>query len=160
MSNILLPELPYGLRHSPSARLVLGKPWCDVQRSILIVDDSALVRRTLRWVIEDEPGWHVCGEASNGAEGISVAARLKPDVVVLDLSMPVMNGIDAAVQIRKLMPETHLLMFTSYATPAFEQAARSVGIEAFVEKGDPTKLLQTLHGFETIPEKCPRLCNA
>ncbi len=95
MTNIL-PELPYGVRRSPLRGSFLGSlsartSRVTVQQSILIVDDSALVRRTLRWVIEDQPGWHVCGEASNGAEGISAAARLKPAVVVLDLSMPVMN---------------------------------------------------------------------
>jgi DNA-binding NarL/FixJ family response regulator len=120
---------------------------------ILIVDDSAQIRRSLRWVIEQDLGWEVCGEAANGAEGVSAATELKPDVVVLDLSMPVMNGIEAARQLRKLMPETHLLVFTSYPAPCTEEAARSVGIEAFVAKSDgTTTLIQSLQRLaETAP---------
>jgi CheY-like chemotaxis protein len=72
--------------------------------------------------------------------------------------MPVMNGIDAAIQIKKLMPETHLVMFTSYRMATTEEVVRSVGIEGVVEKGDPAKLLQTLHRFESIPEKRPSAC--
>jgi two-component system, chemotaxis family, chemotaxis protein CheY len=119
-----------------------------VRRKVLLVDDNAPVRTALRWVVTEQ-GWDVCGEASNGAEGVSAAARLKPDVVVLDFCMPVMNGIDAAVEIKKVIPEAHLLMFTSDAGPSIEEAARSANIEAFVEKGDPTKLLETLHRFES-----------
>jgi DNA-binding NarL/FixJ family response regulator len=154
ISGQTLLELPYGLRHSllrtcPLRNLSARISSFHVQRNILIVDDSALARRTLRRVIEDQSGWHICGEASNGAEGISAATRLKPDVVVLDLAMPVMNGIDAAIQIKRLMPETRLVMFTSYLTPTTEEVARSVGIEDVVKKGDQLKLLQTLHRFES-----------
>jgi DNA-binding NarL/FixJ family response regulator len=116
-----------------------------MRHRILIVDDSVHVRRSLRWLIEQDLEWEVCGEASNGAEGVSRAAELKPDVVVLDLSMPVMNGIEAARQLKKMMPQTHLLMLTSFALPGVEEAARSVGIEAFVGKTDgTTALLQSL----------------
>lgn len=93
-------------------------------------------------------GLQVCGEALNGAEGISQAAGLKPDVVVLDFSMPVMNGVEAAVNIRKSVPEAHLLMFTPYGTPTIEDAARSAGIEDCIDKDDPAKLLQTLRQLE------------
>jgi len=113
---------------------------------ILIVDDSLQVRRSLRWLIEQDLGWEVCGEASNGAEGVSRAAELKPDIVVLDLSMPVMNGIEAARRLKSMMPQTHLLMLTSFALPDVEEAARSVGIDAFVAKTDGTdSLLESLH---------------
>src|SRR5215469_11956550 len=113
---------------------------------ILIGDDSLQVRRSLRWLIEQDLGWEVCGEASNGAEGVSRAAELKPDIVVLDLSMPVMNGIEAARRLKSMMPQTHLLMLTSFALPDVEEAARSVGIEAFVAKTDGTdSLLESLH---------------
>jgi DNA-binding NarL/FixJ family response regulator len=116
-----------------------------VRHRILIVDDSVQIRRSLRWLIEQDLEWEVCGEAANGAEGVSRAAELKPDVIVLDLSMPVMNGIEAARRLKKMMPETHLLMLTSFALPGVEEAARSVGIEAFVAKSDGTaSLVQSL----------------
>jgi DNA-binding NarL/FixJ family response regulator len=113
--------------------------------TVLIVDDNIHVRKSLRWTIERELHWQVCGEASNGAEGVSATARLKPEIVVLDLSMPVMNGIEAARQMKQLVPEIHLLMFTSFATPTLEDAARDVGIEAFVPKSDgAVTLIQSL----------------
>ncbi len=116
-----------------------------MQQKVLIVDDNAYVRQSVRWAIEHDLEWQVCGEAANGAEGISAAAQMKPDIIVLDLSMPVMNGIEAARQLKRLMPNIHLLMFTSFVTPALEDAARDVGIEAFVAKGDgATVLLQSL----------------
>lgn len=113
-----------------------------VQLRVLIVDDNAYVRQSVRWTIEHDLEWQVCGEAANGAEGISAAAQTKPDIVVLDLSMPVMNGIEAARQLKRLMPRTHLLMFTSFVTPTLEEAARDVGIEAFVAKSDGAAVLQ------------------
>lgn len=113
--------------------------------TVLIVDDNVHIRRSLRWAIEHDLEWKVCGEASNGAEGVSAALQLKPEVVVLDLSMPVMNGIEAARRLKELNPETHLLMFTSFATPTLEEAARDVGIEAFISKDeDGDNLLQSL----------------
>jgi DNA-binding NarL/FixJ family response regulator len=112
-----------------------------MHRTVLIVDDNVHVRKSLRWTIERELEWQVCGEATNGAEGVSAATRLKPDIVVLDLSMPVMNGIEAARQLRRLVPGIHLLMFTSFATPTLEEAARDAGIEAFVPKNEGGVLL-------------------
>lgn len=117
-------------------------------RTVLIVDDSAPMRLALRSIIDGEVGWQVCGEAANGAAGIAAAARLKPDVVVLDFSMPVMNGIEAGAQIRKLVPAARLLMITWFAVPAIEEAAHLAGIEAFVEKGSRGKLLRALQQFE------------
>ncbi len=88
-----------------------------MQCSVLIVDDNVHVRKSLRWTIERELEWQVCGEATNGAEGVSAATRLKPDIIVLDLSMPVMNGIEAARQLKRLIPGIHLLMFTFLRYP-------------------------------------------
>lgn len=116
-----------------------------VQQKVLIVDDNAYIRQSVRRTIEHDLEWQVCGEAANGAEGVSAATQMKPDIIVLDLSMPVMNGIEAARQLKRLMPKTRLLMFTSFVTPTLEDAARDVGIEAFVAKGDgATVLLQSL----------------
>lgn len=115
-----------------------------MDRTVLVVDDSGIMRATLRQMINGLVGWHVCGEAADGAEGIAAATKLKPDVVVLDFSMPVMNGIEAAAQIRKLVPEARLLMITLFATRAIEEAAHMAGIQAFVEKGSAARLLNAL----------------
>ena len=107
-----------------------------MHKTVLIIDDNAHIRRSLRWIIEQELEWQICGEASNGAEGVAAALQLRPDIAILDLSMPVMNGIEAARMLKQSMPEVHLLMFTSFPTPTIEEAARAVGIEAFVAKSD------------------------
>ena len=123
-----------------------------MQQKILIVDDHPAMRKIIRQLIEQESGWQVCGEAANGAEGVSAVERLRPSIVVLDLSMPVMDGIEAAILIKKLRPETRLLMFTSYPTPSIEEAARAVGVEAFVAKSNgDMALLEGLHRVATLP---------
>jgi DNA-binding NarL/FixJ family response regulator len=134
-----------------------GSPGVEMLK-ILIVDDSATVRLALCSIINAQNGLRVCGEASNGAEAISEASMLRPDVVVLDLAMPVMNGINAATHINKLLPGTHLVMFTWHLTGTVEELGRSEGIEAFVAKGDSTKLLGVLQSLEA-GSRNPRQCN-
>jgi YesN/AraC family two-component response regulator len=123
---------------------------------ILIVDDSAPIRLALCSIINAQNGLCVCGEACNGAEAISEASTLRPDVVVLDFAMPVMNGINAATHINKLLPETHLVMFSAYPGATVEKLAHSVGIEAFVAKGDSAKLVGVLQSLESTGERNPR----
>lgn len=128
------------LKNPPGPRVEMLK--------ILIVDDSAPVRLALCSIINAQNGLHVCGEACNGAEAISEASILRPDVVVLDFAMPVMNGINAATHIKKSLPGTHLVMFTAHPTGIVEELARSEGIEAFIGKGDSAKLVGVLHNLE------------
>lgn len=104
---------------------------------ILIVDDSPLVRNLLRKCFESEPGWQICGEAGNGKEAIEKAQEVRPNLIVLDLSMPVMNGLDAAKALTKLMPSVPLIMFTSYNTHHLEQEALAAGISRVVVKSEP-----------------------
>ncbi len=79
---------------------------------ILIVDDHDIVRRGMRPLIESEWGWEICGEARDGREAVAEAERLKPDIVVLDVMMPGLNGVDATRQIKELLPDTEVLAFT------------------------------------------------
>ena len=83
-------------------------------KRILLVDDSAMVRAALRAMLEDEIGWAVCAEAADGRQAIAMALEFKPDLIVLDWSMPVMNGLDAAHELRKRPPSVLMVMFTSY----------------------------------------------
>ncbi|MFZ3343003.1 MAG: response regulator transcription factor [Terriglobales bacterium] len=109
---------------------------------ILIVDDSSIIRNLLRQCFEAEPGWKVSGEAANGKEGIEKAQDTHPNLIVLDLSMPVMNGIDAAKILTKLMPSVPLLMFTSFLTSNLEHEARAAGIrKVFVKSGPLAELV-------------------
>jgi DNA-binding NarL/FixJ family response regulator len=102
--------------------------------TILIVDDHAFVRAALRDLFETQSGFVVCSEAENGADAIVKARELKPDLIVLDLSMPVMNGLDAAKILRQILPEVPVLLLTAHHTRATEQAAFDVGIRAVFSK--------------------------
>ena len=104
---------------------------------ILIVDDSSLVRNLLRKALEGQPGWQVCGEAAHGKEGVEMAQTISPDLIVLDLSMPVMNGLDAARILSQRMPNVPLIMFTTFCSPHLEHAALSAGVTKVISKSCP-----------------------
>jgi DNA-binding NarL/FixJ family response regulator len=101
---------------------------------------SPAIRKSLQLTFEDH-GWHVCGEAVNGREGVEKALQLKPDVVVLDLAMPVMNGIEAAQELRRLLPSVGMLMFTSFETDDLKQLALAAGVNAIVSKSHSVDVL-------------------
>ena len=100
----------------------------------MIVDDHAVIRRMLRVVFEAED--LEVSDAMDGAEGVRKAQELKPSLIILDLSMPVMNGLEAARALKVLMPHVPLLMFTNNAGAPIEREARSAGIFAVVSKSD------------------------
>src|ERR1700722_14045209 len=79
---------------------------------ILIADDHEVIRHGVRAMIEKEAGWEVCGEAVDGRKAVALAEKLKPDVVVLDIGMPELNGLDAARQIKRALPKTEVLIST------------------------------------------------
>ncbi len=108
--------------------------WSCVSHSVLIVDDNALLRNLLRTCIEKDPGWKVCGEAENGKDGITKVEQLKPDVVILDLQMPVMNGLEAARRIHSFAPQTAMLMFTIHNSPQLVKEAHAAGIKEVISK--------------------------
>ena len=116
-----------------------------MRKCILIADDSPVIRRTLRQTLEREDAWEVCGEATDGREAVEKAQRLNPDVVVLDLAMPVMNGLDAAREIRRLSPALPLVMFTNFSMPQFINEALLAGVRAVVSKSEPAGLVGELH---------------
>jgi DNA-binding NarL/FixJ family response regulator len=105
-----------------------------VPSKILIVDDSSMMRRALRRWIEQNPNWKVCAEAPNGAVAIEKVKELLPDLVILDLSMPVMNGLEAARHIKEIAPTTPMVMFTMYVNDALTKDAQAAGIQRVVSK--------------------------
>jgi DNA-binding NarL/FixJ family response regulator len=104
--------------------------------SILIVDDHPAIRRALRMAFERQPDFRVCGEAEDGLDAIAKAQKLAPDLIVLDLRMPVMDGLQAARTLRKIMPKVPLLMLTCYHSTAAEQEALAAGVTAVFSKPD------------------------
>jgi len=105
-------------------------------KTVLVVDDSVPVRRTIRNLFNETDGFEVCGEASDGREGIEKAEELHPDLIILDLSMPVMNGIDAARILHRILPLVPLILFSGHSAVFREEEAKSVGISALVFKDE------------------------
>ena len=99
-------------------------PLCDVlmDKRVLIVDDNASVRGLVRAFIELRPGIKVCGEASDGFEGVEKGLELKPDVIILDFSMPRINGLQAALMLHQASPHTPIILFTIHNNTALERA--------------------------------------
>jgi two-component system chemotaxis response regulator CheY len=108
-------------------------------KNILIVDDSPSVRKTLRQALEVS-GWE-CSEAVNGKDGIEKAGQLIPSLVILDLSMPVMNGLQAARELRRLFPGLPLVMFTSFETAHLTREAMDAGVTSLFSKSEPVRNL-------------------
>jgi two-component system nitrate/nitrite response regulator NarL len=115
-------------------------------RSILLVDDSAFERVIIRSAVEGLTNFCVCGEASNGVEGIKKAIELKPDLVVMDLAMPLMNGLEAASVLNNTMPKVPIVLLTLYADQIHgPRSAAAFGITVVLSKFDGlTPLLQCL----------------
>ena len=109
-------------------------------RSILIVDDSPSVRRALVRLLADG-GFEVCGEAESGSEGVEKAQALNPGLIVMDLSMPGMDGIEAARRIRLLLPMIPIIILSNYAGLFPEQETESIGIAAIVSKAECSSVL-------------------
>ncbi len=108
---------------------------------ILIVDDSAAIRQGLRSLVEQQSDWKVCGEAENGRDGVDQAKRLHPDLILLDQSMPVMTGLEAARELRQIMPRVPLVMFTMFKSPFFEREAHAAGVSVVKSKSDDVQSL-------------------
>jgi DNA-binding NarL/FixJ family response regulator len=108
---------------------------------VLVVDDNAVIRHALCEVFTSEADFDVCGEAENGRDAIEKAQALQPDLIVMDLSMPVMNGIDAAHALKTLMPMVPIIMFSEYSDVFSEQEARSAGVSALVSKSEHVSFL-------------------
>ena len=104
--------------------------------SVLIVDDHLAIRKALRAAFERQPGFTVCGEAEDGVEAIGKARKLSPDLIILDMRMPVMDGLEAARLLKKLFPLIPLMMLTCYHSSAAEKLALASGVTAVFSKPD------------------------
>lgn len=101
---------------------------------ILIVDDLPQMRSLIRAYLEEESEFRICGEAINGLDAIEKAKTLKPDLIVLDASMPRMNGVEAAPKLKKLLPETPIILFTFHESMMHGFDGRQIGVDAVVTK--------------------------
>jgi CheY-like chemotaxis protein len=112
-------------------------------RSVLVVDDNPIVRRMLCELFTREGDFNICGEAENGREAIEKAQLLRPDLIVTDLSMPVMNGLEETRVLKKLMPSVPVIIFTAHSDPLVEKEAREDGVSAVVSKSEAVDVLIT-----------------
>jgi DNA-binding NarL/FixJ family response regulator len=102
---------------------------------VLVVDDAANLRELLTLLLETEDDFEVVGTASDGAEAMAVAAELRPDIVLLDLAMPVMDGMQALPQIRRDLPRAIIVIFSGFEQTALVDEAMVAGADAYLEKG-------------------------
>jgi DNA-binding NarL/FixJ family response regulator len=108
---------------------------------VLLVDDNPLVRSLVRQVFELHPDFEISGEAENGRDAVEKAENLKPDLIILDLAMPVMTGLDAAPLLRKVVPDARIILFTVQEGREVERLARAAGIHAVVAKSQAASKL-------------------
>lgn len=112
---------------------------------VLLVDDNDKLRGLYRLGLETMGGMEVVGEASDGMAGIQTAGATKPDIILLDLSMPTMDGLEALGQIRSASPSSHVVVLTGFQRGRLEEIALQLGASAFLEKGiAPTQLADAL----------------
>jgi CheY-like chemotaxis protein len=101
----------------------------------------------MRFWLEQTSDWRVAAEAVNGKEAIELAQQLDPDLIILDFSMPVMNGLEAARELKRLRPSIPLLLFTSYVTPMLEADALTAGCFALLSKEEPQALFDSIRSL-------------
>ena len=103
---------------------------------VLIVDDHAVIRRGVQGILNAYPEWELCGEADNGEEGVRLAGELSPEVVIMDVSMPGLNGLQATRIIHDVLPKTKVLLLTLHSSGEFVRSAFHAGARGYVLKSD------------------------
>ena len=129
-------------------------------KSVLIADDNAFARQRLGELFRREPDFEVCAEAENGKQAIDEAHESQPDLIVLDLSMPLMNGLDAARTLKRMMPEVPIVMFSAYADPFTEREAHSAGVSILVSKFEDISALVGIVRSLIYPTPLDSSCSA
>ena len=119
---------------------IKSDPKESVGKTVLVVDDNTAIRKMIAAAFLSD-GFKTCVEADNGREGIEAAKRIQPDLITLDVSMPVMNGLEAAHQLRKLFPETPIILFTMYGTTQLENEASRLRVNLVLTKTIPLATL-------------------
>ena len=111
-----------------------------IGKTVLVVDDNPIIRGMIAAAFLSD-GFGTCVEAENGKDGVDAAERARPDVIILDLSMPVMNGLEAASKLRRLLPKTPIILFSLYGDGVSQTAASTAGVSAVLLKTLPLPTL-------------------
>jgi DNA-binding NarL/FixJ family response regulator len=120
---------------------------------ILLADDHDIVRRGLKDLLEQHAGWQVCAEASNGREAVELALQHRPQVAVIDLSMPELNGLKATRRIRQSLPDTEVLIFTMHESEELSREVLGAGARGYLLKSDAVRQLSP--AVESLSQKNP-----
>lgn len=108
---------------------------------VLIVDDHAVIRRGVQGILHEFPEWELCGEADNGREAIRLAETLRPEVIIMDVSMPVLNGLEATRVIQGILPGTKIVLLTLHSSMELVRSAFLAGARGYVLKSDAEREL-------------------
>lgn len=139
--------LMHANEHNATARSALK----SATVRIVIADDHEIFRRGLRSLLESHSDWQVCGEAVDGREAIEKVRELKPDVVVLDVTMPQVNGLEAAREIRRIVPESKVVILSQHEPALMRQSALAAGAGAYVTKSEVSRELMIAIETMTSP---------
>jgi DNA-binding NarL/FixJ family response regulator len=120
---------------------------------ILVADDHELMRTGVRALIEQEPEWQVCGTATNGQEAVDAARKLKPDVVILDMTMPELDGLEALREIKRALPNTEVVIFSAHHSEEVIGQLFEAGAKSYIQKSDAGRHLMT--AIKSIAEHKP-----
>jgi len=153
----VLQKEPYGLRTDERERIsVSERPRSvrprlmgvrtDMAKRVLVADDHPLIRKLLCQLFEREEDYDLCAEAENGQEAIELALKHRPDLIILDFVMPILNGLEAARRLKKIMPDVPIILFTQHAT-GITLAKPDVIIDRVVSKGDPASLIENVRSL-------------
>lgn len=103
---------------------------------VIVVDDHAVIRRGVEGILHDFPEWELCGEAGNGQEAVKLAEAVKPEIIIMDVSMPGLNGLEATRIILRILPHTKVLLLTLHSSTELVRSAFRAGARAYVLKSD------------------------
>jgi DNA-binding NarL/FixJ family response regulator len=103
---------------------------------VIVVDDHAVIRRGVQGILSAFPEWELCGEAENGQEGVKLAETVRPEIVIMDVSMPGLNGLEATRIIHNILPDTKILLLTLHSSTELVRSAFHAGARGYVLKSD------------------------
>ena len=118
-----------------------------MQRRVLVADDDGLVRKLLSNLFKDEAGYELCAAAKNGEEAITLAKLHQPDLIILDFSMPVMNGVEAARELKKIMPNVPIILFTLHADAIMYSLGNNSPFDLIVAKSDALHIVDHIRSL-------------
>jgi DNA-binding NarL/FixJ family response regulator len=149
---INLPPTPAMLTSSSPECQLLGEN-CVKPLRILVADDHDLMRRGIKTLLESHAGWEVCGEAKTGREAVDKVEELKPDIIILDISMPDLNGVEAARRIRKTSAGTEVLILSMHYSDQLIREIVDAGVRGYIMKSDSDRDL--IIAVETLAKHKP-----